>query len=85
MLSSLSRRFNLKEPVIRAAIEGILIVGVIWAFAVLWGPTIGLVYPTSGTPQLLMLYFFIYVLVRGIFLARKAAQAAEMSDKNEDA
>lgn len=55
----------------RAALEGLGIIAVMWAFLALFGSYIGFVSSTSGSFTGYFGVLVLYTLVRAIFLARK--------------
>jgi hypothetical protein len=62
---------NAKEAMKRAAVEALVGWAFLWALAVLFGPTFGLVQPTSGRFMVSLAIAFIYVAIRAYVLARR--------------
>lgn len=59
------------DPLYRAFVEAVFAGFLLYAFSTLWGPTLGIVYSTTGTLPLTLLSLVFYVIVRGVWLARR--------------
>lgn len=58
------------DPLYRAIVEGTILAALGWSFIVIWGPALGLILPTSGSGVFTFFWFLLYVVLRGVYLAR---------------